>query len=59
MVFSSKAKKFGIFPTVAITTVPPFFTDLMAVSVTSSTGANTIAASNKPYPSVSSSRNFF
>ena len=44
IVFSSNAKKLGILPTVAITTVPPFLTDFIAVSVTSSTGAKTIAA---------------
>ena len=44
-VFSSNAKKFGILPTVAIITVPPFFTDFIAVSVTMSDGAKTTAAS--------------
>ena len=32
----------------AITIIPPFFTDFIAVSVTMSAGANTIAASNRP-----------
>jgi len=46
IVFSSNAKKLGILPTVAITTVPPFLIDLIAVSVTSSIGAKTIAANS-------------
>ena len=46
IVFSSNAKNDGFLPTVAITMIPPFFTALMAVSVTISAGANTIAASS-------------
>ena len=38
----------GLSPIVAMTIVPPFLTDFIAVSVTISAGANTIAASNNP-----------
>ena len=57
IVFSSNALNSGFSPTVAITIIPPFFTDLTAVSVTISAGANTIAASNNPCFSFNLSRN--
>ena len=48
IVFSSNAINSGLSPIVAITIVHPFLTDFIAVSVTISDGAKTIAASNKP-----------
>ena len=59
IVFSSNAINAGLSPTVAITISPPFFTDFIAVSVTISAGANTIAASSKPYFSFNLSKNSF
>jgi hypothetical protein len=45
MSFSSANEKYGMLPATPIMIIPSFFTDLMAVPITSSEGAKTVVLS--------------